>query len=278
MSGTMEIINGIITFSTGTYDVDFNLPTSATITIPSGSFTIGTVSSITAGTNLTGGTITTTGTISLSSTPGGLSSLGVGNFSFAGTAFDSTDTIVFSTEGAKDIQFAPNGAAAVILNNGTNAVPLLFYNSSATHYVGFKAGTLSSDTTWILPTADAAGVMASDGSGNLSLTASPRIYRAIISVSGTAKTFALSDANTFQQCSNGSAQTLTVDTNANVAFAIGTEIDIYQEGAGQVVIAAAGGVTIESAFSNLKIAVQYGGATLKKLATNTWALVGNLTT
>jgi hypothetical protein len=121
-------------------------------------------------------------------------------------------------------------------------------------------------------------VMISQGASSPPLMSNqPYINRAIVSVSGTSKTFALSDANTFQQCSNGSTQTLTVDTNANVAFPVGTEIDLYQEGAGQVVIAAAGGVTIESAFSNLKIAAQYTGATLKKLATNTWSLTGNLT-
>lgn len=154
---------------------------------------------------------------------------------------------------------------------------LRFYNSASSQYVGFVAGSLSTNTIWTLPTADAVGTFVSDGSGNISLTPSPSIFRSIVSVSTTTKTFALADANTFQQCSNGSTQTLTVDTNANVAFPIGTEIDIYQEGAGQVVIVAAGGVTIESVFSNLKIANQYTGATLKKLAINTWALTGNLT-
>lgn len=99
----------------------------------------------------------------------------------------------------------------------------------------------------------------------------------IIVVTGTSKTFALSDANTFQDTTSGSTTTLTVDTNANVPFPIGTQIDIFQEGSGQVVIAAAGGVTIRSISGFLKILAQYGGASLKKIDTDEWALVGNLT-
>lgn len=102
-------------------------------------------------------------------------------------------------------------------------------------------------------------------------------FRPVISVTGTSKTFDISDANTWQSCSNGSTQTLTVPLNSSVPYLIGTEIDIMQLGAGQVVIAATGGVTINSAFSNLKIAAQYTGATLKKTATDTWVLYGNLT-
>jgi hypothetical protein len=100
--------------------------------------------------------------------------------------------------------------------------------------------------------------------------------RPIVTQSGT-NTFALTDGNTFQLCTSGSAMTLTVPLNATVAFPVGTEIDVYQQGAGQVSIAATGGVTINSAFGNLKIAAQYTGASLKKTATNTWELYGNLT-
>lgn len=102
-------------------------------------------------------------------------------------------------------------------------------------------------------------------------------FRPIVSFASTSKTFALSDANTFQQTTAATTVTLTIDTNANVAFPVGTEIEIFQQGAGQIVIAAAGGVTIQSAFSNLKIGAQYTGAIFKYLGTDTWSLVGNLT-
>lgn len=100
-------------------------------------------------------------------------------------------------------------------------------------------------------------------------------YRAIVTTTGS-KTLALTDASTFQYCTSGSATVLTIPLNATVAFPIGTEIEIFQSGAGQVSVAATGGVTINSVSSNLKISAQYGGATLKKVATDTWVLVGSL--
>jgi hypothetical protein len=100
--------------------------------------------------------------------------------------------------------------------------------------------------------------------------------RPTISQTGTSATYAITDANTFQACSNGSTQTFTIPTNASVAFPVDTEIDVIQLGAGQVVFAAAGGVTLNSAFSNKKIASQYTTATLRKTDTDTWVLYGNL--
>lgn len=122
------------------------------------------------------------------------------------------------------------------------------------------------------------------GSGQLTVTGVPGTSTLTISQGGNnivtqtgSNTFALSDANTFQLCTSGSAMTLTVPTNASVAFPISTQIDVYQQGAGQVSIAAAGGVTIHSVGSNLKLVAQYSGASLKKTATDTWELVGGLT-
>lgn len=102
-------------------------------------------------------------------------------------------------------------------------------------------------------------------------------HRPQVTISATTRTLALTDADTFQITTNGSATTITVDTNGNVAFATNTEIDFFQQGAGQVTFAAAGGVTIQSKSGNLKLTGQYSGATLKKLASDTWALVGDLT-
>lgn len=92
----------------------------------------------------------------------------------------------------------------------------------------------------------------------------------------TTGTLALADAERFQICSNASTQTLTVPANATVAFPVDTEIVFMQAGAGQVVFTAAGGVTINSVNSVLKIASQFAAATLKKTATNTWYLFGNI--
>lgn len=97
----------------------------------------------------------------------------------------------------------------------------------------------------------------------------------IITESTTARTLAIGDAFKYIRTTNGSATTITVPLNASVAFATGTQIDVFQAGAGQVTFAATGGVTINYN-TGLKIGAQYKAATLKKVATDTWDLVGGL--
>jgi hypothetical protein len=90
-------------------------------------------------------------------------------------------------------------------------------------------------------------------------------------------TLALTDSNKLVETNVGSGNTLTVPLNSSVAFTIGTKIDVAQYGAGQTTITATGGVTIRSYLSQLKIAGQYGAATLVKIGTDEWYCFGNLT-
>lgn len=93
---------------------------------------------------------------------------------------------------------------------------------------------------------------------------------------GTSYTLALSDAGKVVTLSNASAITLTIPTNAVVAFPLNTRVDIIQYGAGQVTVGGSG-VTIRSSASYLKLAGQYSGATLWKKGTDEWVLIGDLT-
>lgn len=90
-------------------------------------------------------------------------------------------------------------------------------------------------------------------------------------------TLALTEANVFVKCNKGTAMNCTVPPNADVAFPTGTEIELFQYGAGAVTVVAGSGVTIRSKSGNLKIDGQYAGAALKKIDTNEWVLVGSLT-
>jgi len=96
---------------------------------------------------------------------------------------------------------------------------------------------------------------------------------------GTSYTLVLADRSKVITLTNASAITLNVPTNASVALAIGTQILLYQGGAGQVTIAAVtpGTTTIRSQGSKLKITGQYGVAGLIKIATDEWVAFGNLT-
>jgi hypothetical protein len=101
-------------------------------------------------------------------------------------------------------------------------------------------------------------------------------YRPINAQTGTSYTPVLGDAGYLITLNNASAVTLTIPTNASVAFAIGTEINFLQLGAGQVLFSPASGVTMNSYTSLVHLAGQYASGTLKLLATNTWILVGQL--
>tara|TARA_R100001594_G_scaffold102163_1_gene136719 strand:- start:143 stop:580 length:438 start_codon:yes stop_codon:yes gene_type:complete len=98
----------------------------------------------------------------------------------------------------------------------------------------------------------------------------------IIAVTASTKTFALSDANTFQRLNSSSAQTITVPANGTVAFPTGTRITMVRQGTGTPTIAAAAGVTLWSASSNVDVSPRYGVATLTKLSSNIWVLFGDL--
>jgi hypothetical protein len=70
--------------------------------------------------------------------------------------------------------------------------------------------------------------------------------------------------------------TVTIPANATVAFPTGAEMVFFQVGAGNVQFANAAGVTLNSKESLVNLTGQYSAATLKKIATNTWDLIGDL--
>ena len=93
---------------------------------------------------------------------------------------------------------------------------------------------------------------------------------------GTTYTLALSDSGKFVTQSNASAITTTIPPNTDVAFPIGTQVNLLQLGAGQVTVAAGAGVTLRSAGSLVNISAQYAVVTCVKIATDEWVLIGNL--
>jgi hypothetical protein len=89
---------------------------------------------------------------------------------------------------------------------------------------------------------------------------------------GTSYTLVLADAGKMVRCSNAAAITLTVPTNASVAFPIGTYLLIEQQGAGTVTVTPAGGVTINN--TARKTPMQNTTVMLYKVGTDTWNVTG----
>jgi hypothetical protein len=133
--------------------------------------------------------------------------------------------------------------------------------------------------------ADITGVTAGTGitgggtSGTVTVTADTTVV-APINLSTSAQTgsytLVLADAYKIVEMNVASANTLTVPDNSSVAFPTGTQITVIQTGAGQTTLAGTSGVTVNSKDGNLKIAGEWGSATLIKRATDTWVAIGNL--
>ena len=99
---------------------------------------------------------------------------------------------------------------------------------------------------------------------------------------GTTYTFVLADASQkLVTASNAATQTYSIPTNASVAFPIGSVVNIIQIGVGQVTINAvtSGTTTVLSNGGTAaapKLRGQYSAASLMKVATDTWYVVGDL--
>ncbi len=89
-------------------------------------------------------------------------------------------------------------------------------------------------------------------------------------------TFSLADADNFTYFNSSSSLLAYIPTNTSVAFPIGTELHIMRYGTGDVTITPASGVTLVSDGNKRKIAAQYAAVTVKKILTDTWAIIGAL--
>jgi hypothetical protein len=102
-------------------------------------------------------------------------------------------------------------------------------------------------------------------------------YLNIPQVSAANATLALTDAGKHYYSTTAGNLTLTIPTNANVAFATGTAISIVVQAAGNILVNAASGVTLYMAGNSTaanRVVGGYGMATLMKVASDTWFING----
>jgi hypothetical protein len=102
----------------------------------------------------------------------------------------------------------------------------------------------------------------------------PELYTFVTDAT-TSRTLSLSDKFASLKFTSGSATTVTVPANSAVAFPVGSYIEMYQYGAGQITVTQSAGVTVNATDAQKKSRVQYSSITLIKIATDEWLLVGD---
>lgn len=126
-------------------------------------------------------------------------------------------------------------------------------------------------------------VLVAPGDTALVVSDSTEVYRvgppgtmSINTQTGTSYTLVLEDgAPRYIRMNNGSANTLTVPPSSSVDFPIGTQIPVFQAGAGQTTIAEGTGVTVNTP-ETLNLRKQNSSAVLTKVDSDAWDLAGDL--
>jgi hypothetical protein len=154
-------------------------------------------------------------------------------------------TYVDSVTGGGAVGSIVNGDGTIAVTNGTGPIVTVAAN------VGMAAGTVAAGND-----ARFSSIAATTQSGSY--------------------TFALGDAGTCVEGTSASAQTFTIPPHASVALAVGTIMEVFQFGSGQITIATGAGVTILSDGGRVNTAAQYATISLRQRATNVWVLAGDL--
>ena len=236
-----------------------------------------------------------------------LSAGNVDQFTLAIDPDTTNEEIVFATANSGDsftIVRARAGSSAVSHSSGATVQHVLtsddlsWFESNTSPVDSFEFSGSSSGTTTVQASAVASGTLTlpaatdtlvgkatTDTLTNKTLT-SPTINTPTISdarqnitlnaQTGTTYTLVLTDNGRLVTLDNASAITVTVPLNSSVAFSTGAIVNLQQIGAGQVTVAGASGVTLNG--TGTKTRAQWSAASLVKTDTNTWTLIGDITT
>jgi hypothetical protein len=226
------------------------------------------------------------------STPGTLSidtavTISSANYSSKGAIVVGTGTGTFTTQavGTNGQVLTANSALAdgvewttvsALPSQTGNSGKYLTTNGTSASWATVNATPALDDITDVTLTSSTANdVVYYNGTGwvNKYVASIPTLTNA---QSGTTYTLVLGDAGKIVEVGNASAITLTVPTNAGVAYPVGTQITILQTGAGQITVTGPAGGTL-NATPGTKLRAQWSSATLLKRATDTWVLIGDLT-
>ena len=210
----------------------------------------------------------------------------IGGVSFDGTAAivpgtitvaDTTDTtcsVALFESATGDL--APKTDGGATYNAGTGTL-------TATGFAGPLTGDVTGNASGTAATVTGAAQSAITSVGTLTsldvtgaVAAGSLVAPLAFNNQTASYTLVLADAGKAVEVNNASANTLTVPPNSSVAFPTGTQIIVFQQGAGATTITAGAGVTLRSKDSNLAVDGQYASVALIKRDTDEWYVIGAL--
>ena len=199
-------------------------------------------------------------------------------------------TTNFGWETPDDTDLVKDGAAAIRTLGSSIDTSMMDLKGGASGYILSKASATDMDFTWIAnDTGDITAVNTNSpltGGGTSGALTLSYDYAAgsklTLNAQTATYTVVLTDADQkLVTMSVASANDFQIPTNANVAFPIGSVINVIQIGAGQTTIKAvtSGTTTISSTGATAttpKLRAQYSAASCIKVATDTWYVVGDI--
>jgi hypothetical protein len=177
----------------------------------------------------------------------------------------ASNTVTFVRDGTDTI----NGGTSYTLTEDTEVVLFIADDASPDNWVA----TIQSQTLADEITLTKTGSQFSIKDNGVTPA---KVSGSVNAQTGTTYTLILGDAFKQITMSNNSANTLTIPTNASVAFSTGDRIDVWMLGAGVTTITGDTGVTVNGVSAGSGDLAQYGACSLLKIDTNTW-LAGGIT-
>jgi hypothetical protein len=177
----------------------------------------------------------------------------------AGTGISLTTNAGTDTLTITNSVTAPNTFGTIVVSGSSDVVA-----DSSTDTLTLVAGSNMTITTDA--STDTITFASTGGGGGSS-------YSSVRTQSGTTYTLALTDAGDYIQTTSTTAVTITVPLQSSVTWAADTEIYFEQNNTGQITIAGASGVTVNSS-ETLKSFARYSVLALKRVAENVWTLTG----